>query len=114
MQVFDRGAVRAHRDRAARTEGGHEALFREVAARLAGRLDEIKRRFPLALDLGCRDGALGRALAGRGGIEMVVQCDLAPGFAARAAAGAGPALAGDASKFVTGQTIMVDGGSEFL
>ena len=33
------------------------------------RLDDIARRFPLALDLGCRDGVLAKMLRGRGGIR---------------------------------------------
>ncbi len=40
------------------------------------RLDDINRVFPLALDLGCRDGVLARLLKGRGGIETLIQSDL--------------------------------------
>jgi len=49
-------------------------------------LADIDRRFPVALDLGCRDGVLARVLAGRGGIECLVQADPSPRFA-RAAGG---------------------------
>lgn len=87
MQVFDRRAVRAHRTRAARGFGEADFLLREVAERLAERLDDVARRFPRALDLGCHDGRLGRLLGGRGGVETLVQCDLAPAMAQRAAAG---------------------------
>ncbi len=76
MEVFDRAAVRRHRDRAAAGLEDHDFLLREVAGRLAGRLADIRRDFPLALDLGCHGGALARALAGRGGVERVVQADL--------------------------------------
>ncbi len=89
IKVFDRGAVRAHRDRAARRAGEHGFLFDEGAERLAERLGEVRRRFPLALDLGCRDGALARALAGKGGIERLICADLSPAFAARALGSAG-------------------------
>ncbi|MFQ5953899.1 MAG: methyltransferase domain-containing protein [Kiloniellales bacterium] len=91
INVFDRRLVRRRRDRAAAGLAGHDFLFREVAARLADRLDDIRRRFPLALDLGCHDGTLGRALAGKGGIETLVQGDLSPAMAAlaRAEGGAG-------------------------
>ncbi len=92
--VFDRRLLRRHRARAAAL-GGETALLREIAERLADRLDDVKRRFPLALDLGCRVGTLGRALKGRGGVETLVQSDLAPEMAAQAAAGGGPALAAD-------------------
>ncbi|HEX9808943.1 MAG TPA: methyltransferase domain-containing protein [Alphaproteobacteria bacterium] len=86
---FDRRAVRLHRDRAARDFAAHDFLFREAAERLAGRLDDLRRRFRLALDLGCHAGGLGAALAARDGIEGVVQCDLSPAMAAAARAANG-------------------------
>jgi len=111
IEVFDRRAVRRHRERAAETLARHDFLLREVAERLAERLDDVTRGFPLALDLGCHDGCLGRALAGRrgrggrggrgsrsgrGGIETLVQADLSPAMARKAAGGAGrPTLAAD-------------------
>lgn len=98
IEVFDRRAVRRHRERAAGSLAGHDFLLREVAGRLAERLDDVTRHFPLALDLGCHDGALGRALAGRedlGGIGTLVQADLSPAMAGKAAGGGQPALAAD-------------------
>lgn len=92
--VFDRGLLRRRRDRAAGRFAEHDFLFREVADRLADRLDDVRRSFPLALDLGAGDGALGRALAGRKGIETLAALELAPGLAARNDSGALPA-AGD-------------------
>lgn len=92
MTVFDRALIRRRRDRAAKSLAEHDFLYREVADRLADRLDDVNRRFPLALDLGCHTGALAAALAGRGGIETLVHCDLSPGMAALAPA---PAVAGD-------------------
>ncbi len=85
MKVFDRGAVRAHRARASPRFAHHEFLVAEVAGRLAERLDDITRRFPTALDLGCHSGQLGAALTGRGGIETLVQADLCEAMVARAA-----------------------------
>jgi SAM-dependent methyltransferase len=76
MRVFDRRVVRIHRDRAAATLAEHDFLFRDVGERLVDRLADVRRRFPLALDLGCRDGLVQRLLAGRGGIERMVHCDL--------------------------------------
>jgi NADH dehydrogenase [ubiquinone] 1 alpha subcomplex assembly factor 5 len=75
-QIFDRRAVRLHRDRAAARLPDHDFLWRDCADRLADRLLDITRRFPLALDLGCHGGEMRDALAGRGGIETLVQCDL--------------------------------------
>lgn len=95
MTVFDRAAVRHHRERAAGAFGAHDFLHREVAERLAERLDDVTRRFPRALCLGAHDGAMARALRGRGGIETMVQCDLSPAMAAAAARAGGPSLAAD-------------------
>lgn len=95
MRVFDRRLVAQHRRRAASGLDNHDFLYREVAERLADRLDDISRRFPLALDLGCHHGTLAAVLGRRGGIETLVQADLAPEMAARAAARRTPALACD-------------------
>ena len=84
MTVFNRANVRRHRDRAAADLAGHDFLFLESADRLLDRLGDIKRTFPLALDLGCHSGQIGRALKGQGGIEKLVQCDLSPRMAVEA------------------------------
>jgi SAM-dependent methyltransferase len=95
-EVFNRRTVRRHRDRAARTLAAHDFLFKDGAERLADRLADIKRSFPVALDLGCHAGEVARVLAGRGGVERLVQCDLSPRMAAAARkATAMPAVAGD-------------------
>lgn len=88
MTVFDRALVRRHRDRAApRFDDGHDFLFTEIGERLADRLDDVRRAFPMALDLGCRTGGLGRLLAGRKGIRTLVSCDLSEAMARRAGSG---------------------------
>lgn len=84
MEVFDRRTVGRHRDRAAPRLDQHDFLLREVAERVADRLDDVKRRFPLALDLGCHTGQMARQLGARGGIETLVRCDLSPEMAGRA------------------------------
>jgi NADH dehydrogenase [ubiquinone] 1 alpha subcomplex assembly factor 5 len=83
-RVFDRRQVRRNRARASAGFGQADFLIREVAGRLAERLDDIRRRFPVALDLGCHMGQLGHALAGHGGIERLVQADASPEMAALA------------------------------
>ncbi len=95
MEVFDRRLLRRRRDRAAATLAGHDFLFREVAERLADRLDDVNRGFPLALDLGCHGGSLAAVLGRRGGIGMLVQCDLSLAMARIAAAPGRPALCAD-------------------
>ena len=81
ITVFDPKTVRLHRDRAARAPGQADFLAREAAERLAERLEEVSRRFPLALDLGCRNGLMAEALQGRGGIETLISADPSPAFA---------------------------------
>ena len=87
MQLFEREAVRKHRERAAPFIGAHDFLFVEVADRLTERLDDVKRTFPLALDIGCHGGEVARALKGRGQIETLFQCDPSPKMTAQAATG---------------------------
>ena len=84
MTVFDRLTVRRHRDRAAAGLADCDFLLREVGERLLDRLDDVKRRFPLALDLGCRTGILADLLNGRGGVGTLVRCDLSEAMARRA------------------------------
>jgi len=68
--VFDRTAVRRHRRRAAPNLGAHDFLFREVAERLADRLDDLSRRFPGAVEIGSRGDHLARALRRRCGLAL--------------------------------------------
>lgn len=88
MVVFDRSLVRRRRDRAARDHDRHAFLFHQVSDRLLSRLEAVRRTFPAVLELGCRDGHLGRAIAGRRGTELVVKSDLAPAMARLAGDGA--------------------------
>jgi len=74
--IFDRQAVRRHRDRAAADLLKYDFLIREVADRLSDCLLDIRRDFPIALDLGCHGGQLARILAGRGSISQLIQCDM--------------------------------------
>jgi NADH dehydrogenase [ubiquinone] 1 alpha subcomplex assembly factor 5 len=89
MRVFDRAAVRRHRDRAAATVGQVADVLRDAAERLLDRLDDTTRGFSRALDVGGR-GVVAPLLRARG-IE-VVSCDLSPAMAAR---NGGAAVAAD-------------------
>lgn len=92
LLVFDRGVLRQRRERAARAWGPQAFLKQEIAARLVERLDDVRRRFALALDLGCHGDEVATALAERGVVDRLVRSDLALGFARRAA---GPAVVAD-------------------
>ncbi len=76
--VFDRRAVRLHRDRAASRIAEVTPILAEVADRLLDRLDDTTLRFGRALDLGGR-GVVAPRLRQRG-IETV-SCELSPAMA---------------------------------
>ena len=87
--VFDRAAVRAHRDRAAAGFAGRgDFLVREVGERLVGRLEDVKRRFARVLDLGCHSGQLGPMLSRQAAPDLLIEADLSRAMVACAA---GPA-----------------------
>jgi len=100
LLVFDRNALRARRERAARGWEAQSFLKREIAGRLVERLDDVRRTFPLALDLGCHGdevaAALGErkapALGERRAVQCLVRADLGFGFARHAG---GPAVVAD-------------------
>ena len=71
--IFDRTAVRRHRDRAAVSVDAVGDILGSAADLLLDRLDDVTRRFSFALDVGGR-GVVAPALRARG-IETVC-CDL--------------------------------------
>ncbi|MGA9865733.1 MAG: methyltransferase domain-containing protein [Acetobacteraceae bacterium] len=79
IEVFDRRAVRRHRDRAARRVGSVADLLRDAALRLLDRLDDTTRGFAAALDVGGR-GVVAPLLRARG--ITTVSMDLSPAMAA--------------------------------
>jgi NADH dehydrogenase [ubiquinone] 1 alpha subcomplex assembly factor 5 len=89
MTVFDRRAVRHHRDRAATGVSGVADILRDTAERLLDRLDDTTRTFTSALDIGGR-GVVAPLLQARG--IATLACDLSPRMAAQAGA---PAAAAD-------------------
>jgi NADH dehydrogenase [ubiquinone] 1 alpha subcomplex assembly factor 5 len=87
--IFDRAAVRRHRDRAAATVADVAPILEDVADRLLDRLADTTRRFTAALDLGGRGVIAPRLRAA--GIPTIAM-DLS---AAMAALSGPPYLAGD-------------------
>jgi SAM-dependent methyltransferase len=76
-QIFDRALHRARLDRAAPRYAGF--LKQRAAEDAAERLSAVLRDFPLALDLGARDGAFARALAesdAAARVGTVIEADL--------------------------------------
>jgi SAM-dependent methyltransferase len=82
--VFDRHALRRQRARAAAGFARHDFLVRAGAERLADRLDDMKPRFPRALELGAHGGILRDILGGRAGDALHVAADLEPAMLAGA------------------------------
>jgi NADH dehydrogenase [ubiquinone] 1 alpha subcomplex assembly factor 5 len=73
--VFDRRIVRLRRDRIAPALHGFDFLIREAALRLLERLADVRRVFPLALELGCHTGQLAAVLRGCPQIGQLIQAD---------------------------------------
>jgi NADH dehydrogenase [ubiquinone] 1 alpha subcomplex assembly factor 5 len=92
LLVFDRTALRLRRARAARQWSGRAFLKQEIATRLVERLDDVRRRFELALDIGCHGDEIATALGARDAVGRLIRADLGLSFARRAA---GPAVVAD-------------------
>jgi SAM-dependent methyltransferase len=94
-RLFDRALHRRRLDRAAARFGEASFLKDRAAGDAVERLEAIMRTFPTAVDLGARDGAFGRALAGsdaREKVGVLIEADLS----ARMLAGrAGPRVQAD-------------------
>ncbi len=76
-RLFDRAL---HRRRLARAAKGYAGFLKSRAAEdLVQRLEAIRRDFPVAVDLGARDGAFGRALSesdAASKVSLLVETDL--------------------------------------
>jgi SAM-dependent methyltransferase len=78
-RLFDRGLHRARLDRAAPGYGAADFLKARAAADAVERLEGIMREFPLAVDLGARNGAFGAALAqseAKAKVGALIEADL--------------------------------------
>lgn len=83
--IFDRQLLRARRDRAAKGFEDHDFLIRAVAERLTDRLLDLRRTFETVLDLGCHTGQLAAVWPESLEMPRLVQADLSPSMASRAA-----------------------------
>jgi SAM-dependent methyltransferase len=80
-RLFDRILHRRRLERAAAGYAGAGFLKRRAAEDLAARLDAVRREFPIAVDLGARDGAFARALAASDAaakVGLLIETDLSP------------------------------------
>ena len=92
LLVFDRMLLRQRRERAASDWDSRAFLKREIAERLVERLQDVRRHFPLALDIGSHGDEIASSLAGHASVGHIVRADLGHGFARRAQ---GPAVVAD-------------------
>ncbi len=84
--LFDRALHRRRLDRAAPGYGAADFLKRRAAEDAVMRLEAIMRRFPLAVDLGARNGAFAAALAAsdaRDKVDVLFETDLSAPMLAR-------------------------------
>lgn len=80
MNVFDRKTKRLQKERVADGYNGEDAsvydyIKDEFGYRLSDRICDIKRRFPVAVDLGCGRGHLSKEIYSDM-VERLIQCDL--------------------------------------
>ena len=76
IQIFDRRAYGLHRRRTLKKFSEHDFLFSWAEAQLLERLDDIKRNFPLAVQLGGRRTEnFDQALKERAGTQHLVTMD---------------------------------------
>jgi SAM-dependent methyltransferase len=78
--IFDRALLRQRRHRAAPAASGHDFLIARAAEDLIERLTMVRRRFPIALNLGAHHGLLGARLQSLPGVEVVIQMEVARGL----------------------------------
>lgn len=83
MNVFDRKAKTRHKNLAASDPDGevYDYLKSEAGYRLADRVFDIKRKFSVAVELGCGRGYVGQHLDNEA-VESLIQCDTSEGYLA--------------------------------
>jgi SAM-dependent methyltransferase len=103
---FDRALWTERKNRCAPHACKHEFLLARVADDLAGRLELVRRDFPVAVSLGAYHGLVGRRLRELPSIGLVIDVERAPALLARCS---GPAVLADeeALPFATGALDLV-------
>lgn len=90
--LFDRGLLRARRQRVADKAASHDFLLARVADDLADRLSLIKREFPQAANIGAHHGLLSRKLRQLANVGFMVDLEPVPVLLARCG---GPSVLAD-------------------
>jgi SAM-dependent methyltransferase len=84
-EIFDRELMVRRRDRFAAVATEHDFLLERVADDLMQRLSFIRRRFPVAVNLGAYHGVVGRHLRASGVADMVIDVELSKRLVERCA-----------------------------
>jgi NADH dehydrogenase [ubiquinone] 1 alpha subcomplex assembly factor 5 len=74
-RIFDRALLAQRRGRIAGAAAEHDFLLARVADDLAERLAIVRRRFPLAANIGAHHGLVSRNIRGLAGIERIIDVD---------------------------------------
>jgi len=86
LLFFNRQLLKQRRNRAAPLFHQVDFLKHEAAARLTDRLLDIKRHFPLALDMGCHTGQIRQHLP-NGKVDRLLECDFSHAMLAHVTGG---------------------------
>lgn len=84
-RLIDTAAHRRYRDRAASGFGNVNFLKKAASERLADRLEIVRRRFPLVLDLGAHHGEMTKTALASGKVDRVICADPSFGMACQSA-----------------------------
>lgn len=74
-EIFDRNLIIRRRDRFSATAAAHDFLLARVADDLVQRLSFIRRRFPLAVNLGAYHGIVGQRLRAGGFVDCCIDVE---------------------------------------
>ncbi len=74
-RIFDRSLLASRRQRVAGTAEAHDFLLDRVADELAERLSIVKRRFPLAANIGAHHGLVSERIRGIAGTRRIIDVD---------------------------------------
>jgi NADH dehydrogenase [ubiquinone] 1 alpha subcomplex assembly factor 5 len=74
-RIFDRALLASRRQRVAGMAEAHDFLLNRVADELAERLSIVKRRFPLAANIGAHHGLVSERIRGIAGTRRIIDVD---------------------------------------
>lgn len=81
--IFDRNLLKQNRNRASANFSEYDFLFKEVARRIIERVEDLKGDFVNVLEIGARDGFLGREIKKLKNSKLLVQSDSSPLFVSK-------------------------------